>query len=68
MTENKKSCTFMQDSKPYFTKTNYAPVDGLRPSLFDLLILAPVAGLRPSRFALLKVPIDILILIDIINC
>ncbi len=58
----------MQDSKPYFTKTNYAPVDGLRPSLFDLLILTPVARLRPSRFILLKVPIDKLILIDIINC
>ena len=58
----------MQDSIPYFTKSNYAPVDGFLPSLFDLRILAPVAGLRPSRFALLKVPIDILILIDIINC
>lgn len=53
MIENKKSCIQMQDSIPYFTKSNYAPVDGFLPSLFDLRILAPVAGLRPSRFALL---------------
>ncbi len=58
----------MQDSKPYFTKTNYAPVDGLRPSLFDLRILAPVAELRPIRFAFLSITLDKYILIDIINC
>ena len=57
--ENKKSCTFMQDSKPYFTKSNYAPVAGFLPlrlaRLFSNLSLniAPVDGLRPLRFALL---------------
>ncbi len=49
----------MQDSKPYFTKSNYAPVAGFLPlrlaRLFSNLSLniAPVDGLRPLRFALL---------------
>jgi hypothetical protein len=49
----------MQDSKPYFTKSNYAPVAGFRPErlarLFSncIFIRAPVDGLRPCRFALL---------------
>ncbi len=51
MMGNKKSCTFMQDSKPYFTKLNYAPVDGFRPSRLDLLDIA----------------VEILILVNIIN-
>ena len=57
----------MQDSKPYFTKTNYAPVDGLRPSLFDLLILTPVARLRPSSFILLKIAVVTFTLVNVVN-
>jgi hypothetical protein len=35
----------MQDSKPHFTKSNYAPIAGFRPSLLALRIFAPVGGL-----------------------
>ena len=57
----------MQDSKPYFTKTNYAPVDGLRPSLFDLIDLAPVDGLRPSLLALRKIAVVTFTLVNVVN-
>jgi hypothetical protein len=48
----------MQDSKPYFTKSNYAPVAGFLPLRLARLFInlsisvAPVLGFLPSRFAL----------------
>jgi hypothetical protein len=54
----------MQDSKPYFTKSNYAPVAGFLPlrlaRLFSKSIsVAAVLGFLPSRFALrIFAPVD----------
>ena len=55
----------MQDSKPYFTKSNYAPVAGFLPLRFTRLFsnlsisVAAVLGFLPSRFALrIFAPVD----------